>query len=116
MAEHAGRQGPHALPLELLVHELAVARQRAAVNVENEDFFAQLLVVARLAGQAVHVAVFVGKGGGIDGVQDGAVEGLDDGFHRHVAFGERAIARVCVSARRLSEREKKTERRPVGAC
>lgn len=68
MAEHARRERAHALPFELLVHQLALAGERPAVNVQNENFLPQLLRELGLAVQVVYLAVFVGEVCGIDGV------------------------------------------------
>lgn len=110
MAQHASRQRAHALPLEALVHNLALARERPAVDVENQHLAAQPVPEPRRAGQAVDVALVVGEVGGVDGVQDGAVEGLEDGGHGHVAVRRRCIGvaggRIAVARRSVAPKRR----------
>ena len=95
VAEHARRERSHALPLQLLVHELTLTGERPAVDVQDKHLLSQLLCEPRLAVQMVHVAVFVGEVCGIDWVEDGAVESLDDGGHGRVVLeGIRDILRA----------------------
>lgn len=100
VAQHASRESSNTLaafPHELVVHELAGLGQRAAVNVDDQDFLPKVLPEPRLAVQAVYLAVIIGEIGGVDGMQDGLVEGLDDRGHGRVTVGEGDVVGVWVS-------------------
>jgi hypothetical protein len=84
MAEHARRERSHALPLQLLIHELAFTSERPAVDIQDEHLLAQLLREFGLAVQVVYIAVLVGEVRRVDWVQDGAVKGFYYGGHRSV--------------------------------
>jgi hypothetical protein len=101
MAEHTCREGAHPFPLQLLVHELAFARERPAVDIQNEHLLPQLLRKLGLAGKTVHVAILVGEVRGVNRMQNGAVEGFDYGGHARVFFGDRGILRGGKSVGRL---------------
>ena len=101
MAEHARREGAHPFPLQLLVHDLALARERPAVDIQNKHLLPQLLCVLGLAWQAVHVAILVGEVRGVNRMQDRAIEGFKYGGHARVFFGDRGILRGGKSVGRL---------------
>ena len=96
VAQHASRQRAHALPLQLLIHELAIAGQRPAVNVQDEHPLPKLLLESRLPRQLVGFAILVNKGGGIDRVENRTIEGLYDGRHGSIVGGEGDIVAVRV--------------------
>lgn len=105
VAEHARGERSHALPLQLLVHELALTSEWPAVDVQDEHLLAQLLCELWLSVQVVHVAILVGEVGGINWVQYGAVEGFYDGGHGRVFLDDRDILRAWkpVDARRSAQ-------------
>jgi hypothetical protein len=84
MAQHTRGKRSHAFPLQIRVHELPIARQRPAVNVQNEHLLPQLVPELGLLAQVVYVAVLVGEVRRIDRVQYGAVERFNYGGHRNV--------------------------------
>lgn len=60
----------------------------------------------------MNIAILVGEVGGVNGVQDGAIEGLDDGGHGNVVGGQRDV--VLMRELLRFEGTVRDERRAVG--